>query len=241
MTRQAYYPVQQAKQVAWLLNFANKLIARAGALSLGSGPVNAAVADCLWLAYLIQNWLPEARSWSQACTQALTAAQTGTGTTAQTLPVFAAPPLPPANAPLPATVAVLPGALTRIFALVSQIKTGGKLTDDIAQDLGIVGAADAGPDLTSIQPVFTLQLVAGKVVINWDFAGQSKFLDSCEIHVDRGDGKGAMLLTIDTTPGYTDTQPLPATAAKWTYTAIYRVGDEQVGQWSAPVSITVSN
>jgi len=48
-----------------------------------------------------------------------------------------------------------------------------------------------------------------------------------------------VLLTIDTTPGYTDTQPLPAIAAKWTYTAIYRVNDEDVGQWSAPVSITV--
>jgi hypothetical protein len=47
------------------------------------------------------------------------------------------------------------------------------------------------------------------------------------------------MLTYDTTPGYVDTQPFPATPTKWTYKAIYRVGDAQVGQWSNPVSITV--
>ena len=33
---------------------------------------------------------------------------------------------------------------------------------------------------------------------------------------------------------------LPATSAKWTYKAIYRVGDAPAGLWSAPVSLTVS-
>jgi hypothetical protein len=40
-------------------------------------------------------------------------------------------------------------------------------------------------------------------------------------------------------PGYTDTQPFPSTPVKWTYQAIYRVGDSRVGQWSKPVSVTV--
>ncbi len=47
------------------------------------------------------------------------------------------------------------------------------------------------------------------------------------------------MLAIDTTPGYTDTQPFPSAPAKWTYQAIYRVGDSRVGQWSNPVSIAV--
>ena len=64
-------------------------------------------------------------------------------------------------------------------------------------------------------------------------------LDLLEIQVDRGDGKGFTLLTYDTTPGYNDTAPLPAAPVKWTYKAIYRVGDAQVGVWSNPVSITV--
>ena len=67
----------------------------------------------------------------------------------------------------------------------------------------------------------------------------SAFLDICELQVDRADGKGFILLAYDTTPGYTDTQPFPAAPATWTYRAIYRVGDKQVGVWSNPVSVTV--
>ncbi len=48
-----------------------------------------------------------------------------------------------------------------------------------------------------------------------------------------------VLLAIDTTPGYTDTQPFPSAPAKWTYQAIYRVADNRVGQWSNEVSIAV--
>ena len=58
-----------------------------------------------------------------------------------------------------------------------------------------------------------------------------------ELQVDRG--TGFVFLANDTTPGYTDTHPFPATPTKWTYRAIYRVGDSQVGIWSKPVSITV--
>jgi hypothetical protein len=64
-------------------------------------------------------------------------------------------------------------------------------------------------------------------------------LDLLEIQVDRGDGKGWVFLTFDTTPNYTDTTPFPATPTKWKYRAIYRVGDAQVGVWSNTVEITV--
>jgi hypothetical protein len=47
------------------------------------------------------------------------------------------------------------------------------------------------------------------------------------------------MLAFDTTPGYTDTTPFPATPSKWTYRAINRVGDSRLGQWSNPVSVTV--
>ena len=39
--------------------------------------------------------------------------------------------------------------------------------------------------------------------------------------------------------GYTDTQPFPAAPVKWTYRAIYRVSDAQVGVWSQTVNVTV--
>lgn len=57
--------------------------------------------------------------------------------------------------------------------------------------------------------------------------------------MDRGDGKGFVLLTVDTTPNYVDTQPFPAAKTVWSYKAIYRADDAQVGQWSQPVSVAV--
>jgi hypothetical protein len=38
---------------------------------------------------------------------------------------------------------------------------------------------------------------------------------------------GFVLLTIDTTPNYTDTQPWPTMKTIWTYKAIYRAADFQ--------------
>ncbi len=52
-------------------------------------------------------------------------------------------------------------------------------------------------------------------------------------------GNGWQVLTFDNTPGYTDTTPLPATVTRWNYRAIFRVDDQQVGQWSAELSLAV--
>ncbi len=80
--------------------------------------------------------------------------------------------------------------------------------------------------------------VNGSVVdIKWGWGGNASSLEACEIHVDRG--AGYVLLTIDTTPNYTDTQPFPGTKTIWAYKAIYRADDAQVGLWSAGVSVVV--
>ena len=78
-----------------------------------------------------------------------------------------------------------------------------------------------------------------QVNVKWGWGGNTAYLDMCELQVDRGDGKGFGPLAFDTTPNYTDTQPFPAARAVWTYRAIYRVGDGQVGLWSQPVSVAV--
>ena len=92
-----------------------------------------------------------------------------------------------------------------------------------------------------MQPVLTLLVNGNHVQVGWGWQGNVAYLDQLEIQVDRGDGKGWVLLTYDPTPGYLDTTPFPATPAKWTYRGIYRVDEAQVGQWSSPVSIMVGN
>jgi len=85
----------------------------------------------------------------------------------------------------------------------------------------------------------TAEISGTRVAVGWGWGGNGAYLDICEIEVDRGDNKGFVLLTFDTTPNYTDTTPFASIPTKWTYRAIYRVGDSRVGQWSKPVSVTV--
>ena len=70
MKHNYYYPLRQADQVAWLANFKDKLPGYATALSLVTGAVTAAVADCGWLEYILDLWLLEARAWLKSCTGA---------------------------------------------------------------------------------------------------------------------------------------------------------------------------
>jgi len=223
----------QHDQIVWHSTFASEIKIIGPTIGLTPAQIAAAVADCMWLIYLMQYWLPSIRTWSVTGTNTLGEAQSGAGSTPMILPVFVAPTLPDA------TVPVNPGALDRIFALVQNIKNDGKCSDKDQATLGIVGSEQPGPDYTALQPVFTVSIVGGQVVIKWNWGGYAAFLDACEIWVDRNDGKGSVLLTVDPTPGFTDPQPFPAAHTVWTYRAIYQVDDARVGVWSQDVSIAV--
>jgi hypothetical protein len=152
---------------------------------------------------------------------------------------------PPTGAPvlptLPAAVpAVAPGIEVRFRALVKSIKANANYNVSIGDALGIEGAQQTPPDYITLQPVIQVDISGNRVEVDWGWQGYSAYLDQCELQVDRGDGKGFVLLAYDTTPGYVDTAPFPATPTKWTYKAIYRVDDAQVGQWSNPVTLTVN-
>ena len=197
------------------------------------------MADARWLIYILGSWLPAVRAWKKACTEAAEDAQSGTGSGSAVLvlPLFIPPPLPIAGNGLPAVVARPSGGAARIFDLIQDIKESDTYLEATGIDLGAIGPSKAPPDLASIQPVLKVRIVGNKIEIDWDWLGFSAFLDQCEIQVDRG--AGWQVLTFDTTPGYTDSTPFPATLTRWKYRAIFRIDDAQVGQWSAEVSITV--
>lgn len=149
------------------------------------------------------------------------------------------PGTPPADAEFPTAVApVAPGIEKRFRDLVKQMKNHPAHNTAAAEALGIEGPVQTGPDFSVLKPVLRLELNGGLVVVRWGWEGYGEFLDMAEIQVDRG--SGWQMLAYDTTPNYTDTTALPATAAVWKYRAIYRVGDARVGQWSDVVSITVA-
>lgn len=199
-------------------------------LGVSPGQVTAQAADADYFDYVLacqQTMLNGAQQWS-AWKKLVRGGGTPPATGAPGAPEFST-----------SVTAVALGVEVRFRALVKQIKSNANYNEAIGEALGIEGAVMAGPDLSTIQPQFDVSIEGGQVFVNWGWQGQSQFLDSCELQVDRGDGKGFGLLAQDTTAGYTDTAAFPSAPTKWTYRAIFRVGDERVGQWSNPVSVTV--
>jgi hypothetical protein len=239
MKHNSFYPTNVPEQIIWLTNFFNKLIGHATALGVSPAVCAAAVADSRWLIYLMGSYQPALKAWAKSNTDTITEAKIGTGDAVMTLPVFIPPPLPPADVAtgLPAVIPTKPGALTRIFSLVQVMQESPSYTEALATDMGTIGTQAAGPDFETIQPTIKVKIIGGQVFIDWGWGGFSAYLDLLQLQVDRGQGWAD--LAYDTTPGYTDTQPFPAALTTWKYRAIYRVGDNQVGVWSAEVGIAV--
>ena len=149
----------------------------------------------------------------------------GSGTADWPITLTQASPVPPA---------VSPGVIARLAALAAHIKTHKNYTSAIGQDLWLIGSTHV-VDTSTWKPILTIQNQAGHPIIVWS-KGQASAI---EIWVDRGDGHDFVLLTINTEPNTTDSSPLPVAGAIWKYKAIYRLHDEQVGQWSDVLSVSV--
>jgi hypothetical protein len=213
-----------------LLTFKNAIGAYAAGLGVTAAQIAAQAADADYFNYvlqcqeIIQNASKQWTAWKDLARRGGSVPPTG----APVIPTF------PPSVPV-----VAPGIEARFRALVKQIKANADYNESIGAALGIEGSEQVGPDYATLAPVLNLSISGDQVSIDWGWQGYSQFLDQCELQVDRGDGKGFVLLAIDTTPGYTDTQAFPSVTAKWMYQAIYRVEDNRVGQWSNPVSIAV--
>ena len=215
---------------AQLRTFKNNIGPVAASLNVSPEQVAAQAADADYYNYVLISHgllLAHARGWTALKKITRTGRQTGVfnGLEAPVLPA----PVPP----------VLPGVERRFRALLRQIKAGPNCTLSLGEGVGIEAVNHSPPDYTTIQPVLALSISGDRVLVGWGWQRCRVFLDQCEIQVDRGDGRGFVLLTYTVTPGYTDSTPFPAAPVKWLYRAIYRLNDEQIGQWSSVASITV--
>lgn len=79
---------------------------------------------------------------------------------------------------------------------------------------------------------------AGQPNVKWKKNG----MQGIHLYADRGDGKGYSFFVTDTHPDYLDSYPLPAAgqAALWKYKAIHIDNDEETGQISDELSVSVS-
>lgn len=148
----------------------------------------------------------------------------------------------PANLVLPTPgvgfpAAVPPGIVGRFRKLAQRVKAQTAYNEAMGLALGIEAAQRVKPNLTAVRPVLALELTGGRVWVDWKWQGLREWLDGIELQVDRG--AGFEVLTYDSTEGYSDPAPLPATPTVWKYRAIYRVDDASVGQWSQTAQILV--
>jgi hypothetical protein len=225
MPKAYFLPHDEPGRRKWLKNFSGKLPTYAAIVGVTAEEVAQVTADDLFFDYVCNahsQHTKTTRDWTAYKNQAAHGDNLGD------IPVTPTPGTPPPVVP--------PDIFGRETALAVRIKKHPKCTDPIAQDLGIIGA-EVIVDPTGYQPVLTLSLNAGHPHIGWPKLG----MDSLELWKDWGDGKGFVQLTITTNPDYADNSPLPAAgvSAVWKFKGIYRLNDQQVGQWSDVATIGV--
>jgi hypothetical protein len=226
MSKSYYLPSDDNGKAVWLNNLSGKLPTYQAAAGLTAADAASVTADAAFFTYALNAQIQIA-AYAQQWTAYKNSARNGNA------PALGLAPVAPNLSIAPAEVA--PGIFGRATALVARIKTAPGYTDSIGQALQLIGA-DNPVDPTTLKPVLDVELDAGQVDISWTKQG----MDGLEIWVDRG--TGFVFLAIDTIPNYTDTAPMPAVgqSALWKYKAIYRQGDDRVGQWSDVVSIPVA-
>ncbi len=149
----------------------------------------------------------------------------------QSLVIPTAPVLPPA----PAMVA--PGIFKRVAKFIKRLKSHPNYSENIGEDLGVIGAEHV-VDPLKMKPVLKGAIISGKPVVIWKKGDAT----SIDLYVDRELNGKYEYLANDFQPNYVDTYPLPegVSSAVWRYKGVYRIGDEQVGQYSNPILITVT-
>lgn len=230
MTRQDYYPRAIANQPGWLRNFAHTLNQCRGRLDLRDEFVDDAIADALWLAYVVGPYRTAARRFGPASTRAIEEVQTGKGAAALALTNWVLPPVPEGVVPRP------PGALKRIFKLVVVIKRSPGYDESLGLQLGILSPKD-----TTAHPVptFKIRVAAGdanqKVLIRYSRHGHPGVFIQCQ--VNDGDWDAGIIAMRSL---HVDTRPLrvPGQPELRRYRLRYWDG-QPYGDWTDVVTVTV--
>lgn len=228
MKKNFYLPRAEEERVPWFNNFAVKLPLYANKYSITpeelmdmqqSAPFYAALNDAI----------NQHRNFQSAMFKYRDDVRDGTknGGTLQPLT------MPMINLPMP----VAPGIFVRVKAIVNRIKANINYSEADGNDLGIEGTITT-VDTTTTKPVIKVRIGdGGHPEILWT----KQNFEAIEIYKQEADGTWK-LLAIDLQPNYTDLSALPEVgkSAVWSYRAIYRLKDKQVGQWSDVVSVTVT-
>jgi hypothetical protein len=226
----SYLPGTDTGRMQWLNNFAAKLPNYKDVLALTDATLNQYQDDAENFAYIIGG-IESFRKYTKQATAFKNLMRSGSP---KNDPLGAPPPAPETPVlPKPA----VPDIFGRVTKTVQVIKNTEGYNEAIGKDLGIIGEETAKMQ-ADMKPVLGYEMQAGQPNIKWKKQG----MQGIHIYADRGDGKGYSFLATDTQPDYLDTYPLPATgqAVLWKYKAIYIDHDDETGQISDEMVVSVS-
>jgi hypothetical protein len=228
MPKHDFIPKSDPGMAVFLRNLANKIGGYAATFNLSPAEVTSVVNDAARFTYILK-----AQEAYKTFKQAISAYKDilRDGPVDEPMGELVSPALPVAPA------LVNSGIFPRIRKLVMRIKGHPAYNEAIGENLGLVADKET-IDILNLKPVLKSRLDAGRPVIIWTKGAA----DTIDIYVDRRDGQGFVFLATDMYPDYIDKFPMPegADALVWDYKAIYKINDETVGQFSDPISVTVT-
>ena len=227
MSRPSYLPVNDTELDVWLKNFYAKLVLYAPQFGITAAELAAVLADSNMLTYIVAQLAIQHNELQKRFEYKRTLIDAELGATLGAFPAFA----PIAVAP----TAVPAGIVKRIANLVKRIKGMPAYTENVGYDCGIIPVKSNRLTKAAEKPSFTLSTEAGHPVLKWKKNG----VGSVNIYVDRGDGRGFVLLCGCPRAKYVDMYPLPTSIANWTYKIVYTKGVTEYGLFSDPSSIAV--
>lgn len=240
MKRKYFYPSDSSDQPDWHLNFAAKVAFYGALLGMTEAEIKAAVADNLYMAYALGEWINNVREYAPACTSILETLARGTGPEPFVFPAYVPPPLPT----LPVGVTeVLPGALDRTLRLAKRLKTADAYTESIGLDMGIVGSELPPPPPPGEVPVPVITVMAISGTANQN--GRVKFVKNGHEYVIiecRTNGGAYVDLGMANKSPFIDSRPLlvPGVAEIREYRARYYDNSAPSSDWCGPEKVTIS-
>lgn len=128
-------------------------------------------------------------------------------------------------------------AVAEIRRVAQMVKSSLGYTDAIGRELGIIGTPEPAVDLENIKPTLNYKIVGGNIVISFD----KQKMDGVKIYSKRSADAGFEYLATDTASPYEDNRPKTNSTLpeERQYYAFYFLDDDQVGQQSDIIRVTV--
>jgi len=132
---------------------------------------------------------------------------------------------------------VEPGIFGRISDYIEYLKSTPQFCRQIDQSLALFRFKVLFDISVTLEPQLQIFLDGGRPLIRL----MNRKADSLDLYVDRKDGRGFVFLANYTLKDFIDTHPIPPSSSMvvWQYIAIFKIGEDQVGNFSDPISINV--